>query len=89
MWYECKVVLHHQSLVEPAVITKLASLLNKSTGEVIKQNPRALTKGVTAVVDLRLQRAICVEEFKNDKELGRFLLRSGGKTLAAGNVISG
>jgi elongation factor 1 alpha-like protein len=34
------VVMHHQSSADPANITRLITLLNKSTGEVIKKNPR-------------------------------------------------
>lgn len=35
-----QVVLHYQSLSEPAVIKKLISLLNKTSGELMKKRPR-------------------------------------------------
>lgn len=35
-----QVILHYQSLNEPAVIRQLISLLNKNTGELIKKKPR-------------------------------------------------
>ncbi|KNC99194.1 translation elongation factor EF-1, subunit alpha [Spizellomyces punctatus DAOM BR117] len=81
------VVLHHQSLTEQSTITKLSALLNKSTGETIKKNPRALPKNVTAVVEIKTSRPICLETFKDSKELGRFMLRAGPVTVAAGIVL--
>ncbi|XP_071446392.1 uncharacterized protein HBS1 [Hetaerina americana] len=80
------VVFHHQSLLEQAVITKLIAQLNKSTGEVVKKHPRCLTKNSNATVEIETARPICVELYRDVKELGRFMLRSGGLTIAAGLV---
>ncbi|KAJ8653690.1 translation elongation factor Tu [Lichtheimia ornata] len=81
------VVLHQQSLDEPASIIKLLCTLDKSTGEVTKRNPRHLGKGMTAKVKIQLSnRAIPLETFKQNKQLGRIMLRRGGETIAAGVV---
>jgi len=80
------VLFHRGSLNEPAHITKLVSLINKSTGEVLKQGPRAIGKNAAAVVELRLNRPVCIENYKDFKDLGRFMLRVAGKTVAAGIV---
>nr|CAD7196559.1 unnamed protein product [Timema douglasi] len=80
------VVLHHQSLVEQAVITKLVSQLHKSSGEIVKRRPRCLPKNSSAVVELHTSRPICMELYKDVKELGRLMLRIGGVTVAAGLV---
>lgn len=80
------VILHHQSLVEQAVITKLVAQLNKSSGEVIKRQPRCLTRNSNAVVELEMSHPICMELYRDIKELGRFMLRVGGITIAAGLV---
>ncbi|ORZ01606.1 P-loop containing nucleoside triphosphate hydrolase protein [Syncephalastrum racemosum] len=81
------VILHHQSLDEPASIIKLVAQLDKSTGQVVKRNPRHLGKGSTAKVTIQLsQRAIPLETFKENKQLGRIMLRRGGETVAAGVV---
>lgn len=82
----CSVILHHQSLLEPAVITKLVAQLHKSTGEVIKRHPRCLVRNSNALVQLETSRPICMELYKDVKELGRFMLRVGGVTVAAGLV---
>ncbi|KAJ3287616.1 HBS1-like protein [Borealophlyctis nickersoniae] len=81
------VVLHQQSLTEPATISRFVATLNKSTGEIAKKNPRVLTKNVTATVEIKVSRPICIETFKDSKELGRFMLRSGSTTVAAGIVL--
>lgn len=80
------VLIHHQSLVESANIVKLKALLNKSTGELVKKKPRCLGNNSVAVVDIEVCRPICVERYKDVKELGRVMLRVSGVTIAAGLV---
>ena len=57
-----------------------------ATGEVIKKNPRVLAKQSAGVIELELARPICLETYKDNKELGRFMLRQQGSTIAAGLV---
>ncbi|KAK3792297.1 hypothetical protein RRG08_007375 [Elysia crispata] len=80
------VVFHYQSINEPAVIKRLLSQLNRSTGEVVKRKPRCLVKNSSAVVEIELERSLCLELYTDFKDLGRFMLRSGGHTIAAGLV---
>ncbi|XP_017471589.1 PREDICTED: HBS1-like protein [Rhagoletis zephyria] len=80
------VLLHHQSLIEPAVLSKLQAQLHKSTGETIKKKPRVLGNNSCALVELETTRPICIERYADFKELGRFMLRVGGVTIAAGMV---
>lgn len=47
---------------------------------------RCLTKNSNAVVELELGRPICIELYKDFKDLGRFMLRYAGATIAAGLV---
>ena len=47
---------------------------------------RCLTKHMTAVVQVEVTRAVCVEVYGECKELGRFMLRNSGNTVAAGVV---
>lgn len=78
------VVVHHQSLIEPATIVKLKAQLHKSTGEVVKTNPRYLGNNSCALVEIEFTRPVCMERFADLKELGRVMLRVGGITIAAG-----
>uniref|UniRef100_UPI00398E33AB HBS1-like protein isoform X1 n=1 Tax=Pristiophorus japonicus TaxID=55135 RepID=UPI00398E33AB len=80
------VLLHYQTLSEPCTIRRLVSVLHKSTGEVLKKKPKCLTKGQNALIELQAQRPVSVELYKDFKELGRFMLRYGGSTIAAGVV---
>ncbi|CAB3376459.1 Hypothetical predicted protein [Cloeon dipterum] len=80
------VFFHSQSLVEQAVITKLISQLHRGSGEVTKRHPRCLPKNTSAVVEVTLNRPVSLELYKDVKELGRFMLRSSGVTIAAGLV---
>ncbi|KAH9515292.1 HBS1-like protein, partial [Bulinus truncatus] len=80
------VVFHYQAINEPALIKRLLSQLHRSTGEVIKKKPRCLVKNTSAVVEIELERPVCMELYSEFKDLGRFMLRSGGHTIAAGLV---
>eukprot|EP01136_Pigoraptor_vietnamica_P009233 Opistho-1_new@45513 len=80
------VLFHFQSINEPASVTKLLSLLNRATGEVVKVRPRCVPKNSSAVIELTMQRPVCVDLYRDSKEMGRFMLRSGDKTIAAGVV---
>lgn len=80
------VLLHQQSLVEPAIISKLVAQLNRSSGEVVKKKPRCLLKNTSAIVEMTTQRPICVESHKDVKQLGRITLRIDGATIAAGLI---
>lgn len=82
------VLLHQQSLIEPASIVKLNAQLNKTTVEVIKKNPRCLGSNSHAVVEIETSKAICIERYDDCKELGRIMLRVGGVTIAAGVVTN-
>jgi translation elongation factor EF-1alpha len=64
----------------------LLEVIDKATGDVVKRNPRHLTSNSTASIEVTLQRPVCLDTFKESKELGRFMLRKGGKTVAAGII---
>ncbi|XP_078043335.1 translation elongation factor EF-1alpha (GTPase) HBS1 isoform X2 [Augochlora pura] len=80
------VVMHQQSLVQPAVITKLVSQINRTTGEVTKKKPRCLPKNSSAIIEITTQNPVCMELYKDIKELGRVMLRVEGTTVATGLV---
>uniref|UniRef100_G3ML25 Tr-type G domain-containing protein n=1 Tax=Amblyomma maculatum TaxID=34609 RepID=G3ML25_AMBMU len=80
------VVLHYQSTTEQASIHRIISQLNKGTGEVMRNKPRCLVKNTSGLVEIKVCRPMCVELYKEFKELGRITLRSGGSTVAAGVI---
>ncbi|KAI9596797.1 P-loop containing nucleoside triphosphate hydrolase protein [Syncephalis fuscata] len=80
-------VLFHHNLNIAATIVKLEAVIDKTTGEVTKKNPRHLSKSSAALVDIRTERPICLELFSTSKELGRITLRKDADTIAAGIVV--
>lgn len=83
-----KVILHRGRANEPAKITKLIATVDKSSGQALKNKPRYLISGQTAIIEIELQenRKMPLETFKKNKELGRFILRKEGSTIAAGII---
>ncbi|KAH9180050.1 EF Tu GTP binding domain-containing protein [Lactarius sanguifluus] len=88
--------LFHHSRDVPAAISKLNATLERTSGAVAKRNPRVLTKGTSAEVQITMRQAafagagtrsvaIPLEPFSVNKEMGRILIRRGGETIAAGN----
>lgn len=78
--------VHINGTYESGVVRKLVSLLNKNTGELIQKKPRCIVKNASAIIQLKLSRVVCCELYEDNKDLGRFLMRSNGKTIAAGLV---
>ncbi|KAG5541084.1 hypothetical protein RHGRI_021088 [Rhododendron griersonianum] len=76
--------IHHAR--EAARVVKILSLLDSRTGKVTKKAPRCLLAKQSAVVEVALQEAVCVEEFSTCKALGRVFLRALGRTIAVGVV---
>ncbi|XP_010541534.1 PREDICTED: HBS1-like protein isoform X2 [Tarenaya hassleriana] len=76
--------VHHAK--EAATVVRLVSLLDPKTGEVMKKSPRCLTAKQSAVLEVCLQGAVCVETFSESRALGRVFLRSLGRTVAMGKV---
>lgn len=76
--------IHHAK--EAARVVKIVSLLNPKTGKETKKAPRCLLAKQSAVIEVALQGAVCVEDFSSCKALGRVFLRSSGRTIAVGVV---
>ena len=79
-----QVLLHMHSIDVPAVLNKLVS--SEKRGDKPRQNPRVLTGGVTATVEVTLSERLVIEESNECKALGRFVLRRGGDTIAVGLI---
>jgi len=80
-----QVLLHMQSIDVPAVLNKLISSEKRGDGKP-RQNPRVLTGGLTATVEITLNERLVIEESNECKALGRFVLRRGGDTIAVGLI---
>lgn len=78
--------VHMNGTYECGEVRRLLSLLNKNTGELIQSRPRCIAQNSSALIQLRLSRVVCCELYESNKNLGRFMLRSCGKTIAAGLI---
>ncbi|XP_062185449.1 uncharacterized protein LOC133889029 [Phragmites australis] len=76
--------IHHARV--SASLVKILSLLDQKTGKASKKRPRLLTTRQAAIVEVKLDKEVCVEEFSTLKALGRVFLRSQGNTIAVGIV---
>ncbi|KAJ1769545.1 hypothetical protein LPJ74_003966 [Coemansia sp. RSA 1843] len=81
-------LLHIQSLNVPASVHKIIEVVDQRTGEVTKRRPRHIRKGATARVEITTDTPVCLELFKDSKDLGRVMLRKAGETIAAGIVTA-
>lgn len=91
------VELFHHSRDVPATITALEAVLDKASGEVVKANPRMLTKNSSARIQVQLRppvggggtrkAVLPLEPFSVNKGMGRVLFRRGGETVGAGIVL--
>ncbi|PNT62142.1 HBS1-like protein isoform X2 [Brachypodium distachyon] len=76
--------IHHAKV--SASLVKILSLLDQKTGKASAKKPRMLTARQAAIIEVKLEREVCVEEFSALKALGRAFLRSQGITVAVGVV---
>ena len=82
-----QVLLHMHSIDVTAVLARLVSSEKRGgKGAAPKQNPRVLTGGVTATVEIVLSKRLVLEASHECKALGRFVLRRGGETIAVGLI---
>ena len=80
-----QVLFHMHSIDVPAVLNKL--MTSKKRGESTpRNNPRVLSGGVEATVEITLAERLVLEEYSECKSLGRFVLRRGGDTIAIGLI---
>ncbi|KAJ7688427.1 P-loop containing nucleoside triphosphate hydrolase protein [Mycena rosella] len=87
------VELFHHSRDVPATISKLIATLDRTSGKVVKSNPRVVAKASSAEVQITLRsvgssvRPIPLEPYAVNKAMGRILIRREGETIAAGVVM--
>lgn len=82
-------MFHHQNLSETAIVSRFIGLVDRAKGEPVPATrpPRVLNKACCADVEIRFEKSICLELYKDFKELGRFTLRNAGQSVASGTVI--
>lgn len=82
-----QVLFHMHSLDVPAVVSNLLSVTKRGAAAPVAR-PRIITGGANATVEITTSEKLCVEEYKNCRSMGRFVLRRGGDTIAVGVIES-
>ncbi|PQQ15527.1 eukaryotic peptide chain release factor GTP-binding subunit ERF3A isoform X1 [Prunus yedoensis var. nudiflora] len=61
--------------------------MDPKTKKPMKKQIRFVKNGAVVVCKIQVNNLICVEKFADFPQLGRFTLRTEGKTIAVGKVI--
>lgn len=78
-------MFHYQNVNVPATVYKIYHVLDKNM-EILKKKPKALTKNMTAEIQIRTKTLVPIELYSEYKAFGRFMLRVKGKTVGAGMI---
>ncbi|GAB4827441.1 hypothetical protein Ancab_034325 [Ancistrocladus abbreviatus] len=81
-----KAVLHIHSVVEECEIVELLQQIDPKTRKPMKKKVLFVKNGAVVVCRIQVNNMICVEKFSDLAQLGRFTLRTEGKTIAVGKV---
>lgn len=77
-------VFHCQSSHVPGEVVELKQKIDSKTGQVVEENPEFLKKGEAGVIRVKPTKPFVMEKASEVPQLGRFAIRHGGKTIAAG-----
>ncbi|XP_061374567.1 uncharacterized protein LOC133316802 [Gastrolobium bilobum] len=83
-----KAVMHIHSVVEECEIVELLQQIDPKTRKPMKKKVLFVKSGAGVICRVQVNNAICIEKFTDFPQLGRFTLRTEGKTVAVGKVTS-
>ncbi|KAH0469920.1 hypothetical protein IEQ34_001478 [Dendrobium chrysotoxum] len=90
-----KAILHIHSIVEESEIVELIEEIDvkkKKDADPKKKKPKRkplfVKNGAVVVCRIQVNNLICIENFSDFPQLGRFTLRTEGKTIAVGKVVA-
>ncbi|KAH6808572.1 Translation elongation factor EF1A/initiation factor IF2gamma family protein [Perilla frutescens var. hirtella] len=81
-----KAILHIHAVVEECEIVELTQQIDPKTRKRLKKKPLFVKKGAFVECRVQVNNLICIEKYADFPQLGRFTLRSEGKTVAVGKV---
>ncbi|XP_071713425.1 uncharacterized protein [Rutidosis leptorrhynchoides] len=79
-------ILHIHSVVEYCEILELMHQIDPKTREPMKKKVFFVKNGDIVICRIQVTNKICIEKFADFRQLGRFTLRDGEKTVAIGIV---
>ena len=81
-----KAVLHIHAVMEECEIIELMQQIDPKTKKPMKKKVLFVKNGAVVVCRVQVNNLICIEKFSDFPQLGRFTLRTEGKTVAVGKV---
>lgn len=81
-----KAVLHIHAVVEECEIVELMQQIDPKTKKPMKKKVLFVKNGAVVVCRIQVNNVICIEKFSDFPQLGRFTLRTEGKTVAVGKI---
>ncbi|XP_057951410.1 uncharacterized protein LOC131146101 isoform X2 [Malania oleifera] len=81
-----KAVLHIHAIVEECEIVELLKQIDPKTKKPMKKKVLFVKNGAVVLCRIQVNNLICIERFSDFPQLGRFTLRTEGKTVAVGKV---
>ncbi|KAL6963102.1 hypothetical protein U1Q18_038071 [Sarracenia purpurea var. burkii] len=82
-----KAVLHIHAVMEECEIVELMQQIDPKTKKPMKKKVLFVKNGAVIVCRIQVNNVICIEKFSDFAQLGRFTLRTEGKTVAVGKVM--
>ncbi|KAJ6824099.1 eukaryotic peptide chain release factor GTP-binding subunit ERF3A isoform X1 [Iris pallida] len=89
-----KAILHIHAIVEECEIVELIEEIDMKKKKddpkkkKAKRKPLFVKNGAVVVCRIQVNNLICIENFSDFAQLGRFTLRTEGKTIAVGKVVA-
>ncbi|MED6199880.1 hypothetical protein PIB30_079958 [Stylosanthes scabra] len=83
-----KAILHIHSVVEECEIIELLHQIDPKTRKPMKKKVLFVKNGANVVCRIQFSSMICLEKFSDFPQLGRFTLRSEGKTVAVEKITA-
>ncbi|XP_038894704.1 eukaryotic peptide chain release factor GTP-binding subunit ERF3A isoform X1 [Benincasa hispida] len=81
-----KAVLHIHAVVEECEIIELLQQIDPKTRKPMKKKVLFVKNGAVILCRIQVNNLICIEKFSDVPQLGRFTLRTEGKTVAVGKI---
>jgi peptide chain release factor subunit 3 len=80
-------ILHIHTATRECAIGELLTEMDKKTRKPSKRKPMFAKDGAVITAKITVSAPVCLEIFDNQPQLGRFMLRDKGKTIAIGKVL--
>ncbi|KAL3626632.1 hypothetical protein CASFOL_030181 [Castilleja foliolosa] len=81
-----KAILHIHAVVEECEIVELIEQIDPKTRKRMKKKPLFVKNNALVGCRVQVNNLICIEKFSDFARLGRFTLRTEGRTIAVGKV---